>query len=159
MYQIFVDFKIGDYLKDKAGNIYELTKLSVNVEFNIEAKKDKPHILLQGLNAREPWGRSFILQYHQVVKATKEEVDNYILSNNTPNHVKNFDINKALSTKPPKKANEIKVRTLDEVLDETIRYEYLIEVLGDDDGSYERKISSLKDEFIFLSAGISWDKN
>lgn len=159
MYQIFIDFKVGDYLKDNTGRIYELTKVSVSIEFNVQTKRDTPRVLLQGVDAREPWGKFFILQYHQVVKARKEEVDNYVLSEEKVN---NFDISRTVMTKPYEKKHqkvekqkEVKVLSLDEILDETLRYERLIETLGDEDGLYKKKIESLKNDFIALSATIS----
>ena len=156
MYKLIIESNIGDYLKDKVGTIYKVTGISVNIIFNEETMKEEGRLLYEGVDVGDSSGQLYIISGHLVEKATEEEVDEYMLGNYTFGPQVSSDGKVVTKTKlslgkPSKnnsaKSKQVKVRTINDVLDEVLHVKGLIKMLGDEDGQYKRRLGKLAEEF------------
>lgn len=165
MYDITINYKLGDYVKDELGKIYQIIRIYIEIEFSRKLMKNVAYFNLELVDTRNPWGNSYNVPAQRMRKTDKKEVNEYIYHNKLANSDKS-------QTKPSKersiekgrteskykckgRVNEMienkgelkKERTTDDILDEVIGYKSLAYMLGDEDGKYEKNIQELSQEF------------
>lgn len=164
MYNILINYKLGNYVKDAFGKIYEITRISLDIVFDSEIKKDVVIVNLELIDAKEPWSNFYyILPADKVRHATSEEVDNYIYNgksangfstqtvgvtsvvNSTPKQAQPKNMLESNDSTPVNSANT--ERTVDDILDEVNACRFWIDTFGDETGEYQQKIEELAKEF------------
>lgn len=155
MYQIFIGHKIGDYIKDMHGKVYKLTDISMKIYFDESIMQDVAVFEFTAVDARDPEGTFYVFKADQVEKASPLEVNMYV---NGPSgesgggtglqehpdskHQERHTIRDLGS----RKGNKPMIRTIDDMLDEINDYKLLIEMFGDDEGEYQKRIDEIFEE-------------
>lgn len=173
MYQIFIGHKIGDYIKDMHGKIYKLTDISVKIYFEESVMQDVATFEFTAVDARDPEGDFYVFKANQIEKASPLEVNMYVNGPSEdggmgtglqehPNskHQEKYTIRglgNRKGDKPMMYKNKT-VRTIDDMLDEINDYKLLIEMFGDDEGEYQKRIDEIFEELNEVSKSQSKQK-
>lgn len=161
MYQIFIGHKIGDYIKDMHGKVYKLTDISMKIYFEESVMQDIATFEFTAVDARDPEGTFYVFNADQIEKASSLEVNMYV---NGPSedsgvetelqehpyskHQERYTI-RGLGSRKRDKSMMYKnksIRTIDDMLDEINDYKLLIEMFGDDEGEYQKRIDGIFEE-------------
>lgn len=163
MYNIIINYKLGNYVKDDYGKIYQITRIAIDIVFSQELMKDVAHINLELVDARNPWGNFYIIPAQNLKKAYDDEVNEYVYNNKLAINgggvqVKPPGNRSAEGVKHDKKVQSSKTesnqtaiiereRTADDILDEVNDYKSLTKMFGDENGKYKKNIDKLSKEF------------
>lgn len=158
MYKITVASKVGDYVINNTGIVYEVTGISISIAFNEQLGEDEIRLLFEVVDACEPEGPFYIISGYAVKPATKEEVDEYILGGNIMNENDSNDydvdpfeglfddiIEENLNFLEDE--DIIEENNIDLILDEYLDCKVNIQLFGDEDGRYKKRIEELKGLF------------
>lgn len=161
MYQIFIGHKIGDYIKDMHGKVYKLTDISMKIYFEESVMQDVATFEFTAVDARDPEGTFYVFKADQVEKASPLEVNMYVNGSSGESgveaglqehpdskHQERHTIRGLGSRKgnKPMMYKNKAVRTIDDMLDEINDYKLLIEMFGDDEGEYQKRIDEIFEE-------------